>query len=497
MSTSRLRILTVTGTVFVLVATGCQVLDFSPRYAEGEIDIFDNLFSVAVPDEDHAVAVGYLGTAYWTEDGGETWHKGRTDTLESLYSVSMATARHGWAVGQHGTILNTDDGGKTWTAQPNLKKDEGAHLFGVHAIDSKRAWAVGEWGTRIFTEDGGRTWQDHSLTITLGHPQYVWLSAVDQDKVRDGEKVYEDVGLNNVFCRPQPSQQCWLVGEFGYIFYSDDLGQTWTRAEIVGDIRVDPIVFGYNQIEIPEENVAQMEEFAAQIEDATHLNVLIEPYVSDREIADFGSPEDPFQLFDILSARIGEARAILEDAGVLSDRFRMPNKPPWDFEDFLADDPTFLQRYIEGRRADQPKLQVGVIQNPYLYTVRFEDAENGLIAGLGGVILRSTDGGRTWRYRILDRKQAVFSIVNTDERAIAVGEKGLIRFSQDDGNTWNPPEEGMFPSVFTFMRDLAFEREKRIGFIVGQEGMVMRSRDGGNTWAQVLPPESRRRRSTI
>jgi photosystem II stability/assembly factor-like uncharacterized protein len=493
MSNSRLRILAASGAALLLAATGCQVLDYSPRYAEGEIDIFDDLFSVAVPDEDHAVAVGYLGTAYWTEDGGDTWSKGRTDTFESLYSVSMATARHGWAVGQHGTILRTDDGGKTWTAQPSLKQDEGSHLFGVYAIDSKRAWAVGEWGTRIFTEDGGRTWVDHSLHITLGHPQYVWLSAVDQDRVRDGQKVYEDVGLNNIFCRPQPSQRCWLVGEFGYIFYSDDLGQTWTRAEILGEIRIDPIVFSYNEIQIPEGDAEKMAEFAAKIGDATHLNVLIEPYVSDREVADFGSPEDPFPLFDILSARIGEARAILEDAGVLSDRFRMPNKPPWDFEDFLEDDPTFLQRYIEGRRADQPRVQVGVIQNPYLYTIRFEDEENGLIAGLGGVVLRSVDGGRTWKYRILDRKQALFSIAKMGGRAITVGEKGLIRFSEDGGDSWEPPGEDEFPTVFTFMRDLGFEREQRMGLIVGQEGMVMRSRDGGKSWSQVLPPESWRR----
>jgi len=47
------------------------------------------------------------------------------------------------------------------------------------------------------------------------------------------------------------------------------------------------------------------------------------------------------------------------------------------------------------------------------------------------------------------------------------------------------------------MRELAFEREQRMGLIVGQEGMVMRSRDGGQSWSQVLPPESwRERRGT-
>jgi photosystem II stability/assembly factor-like uncharacterized protein len=494
MPRSRFRTVVAAGAALplALAAIGCHNLDFSPRYGPGEIGIFDNLFSVSVPDERHAVAVGYLGAVYYTEDGGDTWKLGETDTLESLYSVSMADPLHGWAVGQHGTILRTDDGGKTWKEQPNLKKEEGSHLFGVYAIDSQTAWVVGEWGTRIRTRDGGRTWTDHSLTITFDHPQYVWLDSRDQEKVRKGEKVYEDVGLNNVYCLPSSPDECWIVGEFGYIFHSEDQGDTWIPGEIVGDIRIDPIIFGYNQIEIPEADAERLEKFAEQIEDATHLNILIEATLSDREIAEFGSGDDPYPLFDLVSARIGEARAVLEDAGVLSDRFRLPSKPPWDYEDFLEDDPTFLQRYIEGRRSDKPMLTVGVIQNPYLYTVRFRDADSGLIAGLGGVVLQSEDGGHTWHYRVMDRKQALFSVASFDDRAIAVGEKGFVRFSDDGGETWSPPADGDFPRIFTFMRDIDFEREQRLGLIVGQEGMVLRSRDRGATWSQVLPPASRR-----
>jgi photosystem II stability/assembly factor-like uncharacterized protein len=472
----------------VLVANvGCHQPDYSPRVPEGEIDIYDDLFAVSVVDENHAVAVGYHGAAYWSDDGGESWHKGRTSSQQLLYSVSMADTKQGWAVGQLGTILRTRDGGRTWHAQPNLKQNEGSHLFGVHAVDANTAWAVGEWGSRILTEDGGSTWQDHSLTISLDHPMFVWLSLQDQERVREGKKVYEDVGLNNIFCLDPPSRKCWIIGEFGYIFYSHDGGATWTRGEILGDVRIDPIPLGYNAIEIPSQNQEQLVGFARKIEDQTHLNVLIDPFVSAREVADFGDPEDPYALFDIISARIDETKAVLEEAGVLSDRLRMPNKPPWDYEDFLEDDPTFLDRYFEGRKAEQPLIRVSVIQNPYLFTIFFKDENSGLISGLGGVILRSKDGGRTWRYETVDRKQALFSVAAVDGRAIAVGEKGLVRFSTDDGVTWHEPSNEFFPTVFTFMRDLGFEHKRRVGFIVGQQGMVLRSQDGGKHWAQVLP----------
>ena len=479
----------VLGVVLACGSIACHQLDFGPRVAEGEIDIYDDLFSVSVVDEDHAVAVGYHGAGYWTEDGGQTWNKGATGTNRLLYSVSMADTDHGWAVGQGGTILRTNDGGRSWRLQENSKQADGSHLFSVHAIDSARAWVVGEWGTRIYTEDGGAVWQDHSLTISLDHPMFVWLSLQDQERVREGKMVFEDVGLNDIFCLDLPAANCWIIGEFGYIFRSDDLGQTWERGEIVGDVFLDPIELSFNSIEIGEEDRVRLKEFAERIEEQSHLNVLIDVFASDAELAKFGNPEDPYALFDLISARIDETKGLLEEYGIMLDRLRMPNKPPWDYEDFLDDDPTFLDRYFESRRSEAPDIKVSVIQNPYLFSLFFKDGEIGFISGLGGVILRTADSGRSWRYETLDRRQALFAVTASDGRAITVGEKGMVRISTDDGDNWAPPPADAFPTVFTFMRDLDFEHRQRVGFIVGQQGMVLRSRDGGKRWEQVLPPD--------
>ncbi len=478
-------------TAVAALSLGCHNIDYSSPYSEGEIDIYDDLFSVSVADPEHAVAVGYHGAAYYTTDGGRSWKKGVTPTKRSLYSVSMADNSVGWAVGQLGTILRTTDGGAHWELQPNLKAGEGSHLFGVHAIDRSTAWAVGEWGSRILTRDG-QDWEDFSLTVDQLHPMFVWLSVSEQEKVRRGGKVYEDVGLNDVYCLDPPLTQCWIVGEFGYIFHSDDRGATWTRGDILGEIRMDPIDLPYNVIEITDRDRARLEVFADQIADENHLNILIDPFASPGEIATFGDAEDPSELFDILEARMAEVRVVLEEAGILTDRLRMPNKPPWDFEDFLRDDPSFLQRYLDSRTSETPRIRIGVIQNPYLFDVNFRDPEIGLIAGLGGVVLKSTDGGRSWRYNTTDRKQALFAVAGVDGRAIAVGEKGLVRFSDDAGLSWRPPSDGEFPTVFTFMRDLDFDQARATGLIVGQTGMVLRSEDGGQSWQQVLPPEGRR-----
>ncbi len=468
------------------VSLGCHDVHLDFSHSES-ISLYDDLYSISLVDDKNAVAVGYYGAVYYTTDGGTTWKKGRTDTIASIYSVSMADAQRGWAVGQRGMILRTEDGGETWSSQPNLKQNEGSHLFAVTAIDANTAWAIGEWGTRIKTTDGGKTWTDHSFTIDESHPQFVWLTMVDQEKVRAGEKVYEDVGLTDVFCRKPPSTRCWLIGEFGYIFFSDDRGETWQQSKIEGSIEMPPVSFGYNELELGEEDRARLVEFAAAIADEEHLNVAIESFASPREIDTFGRGGDPFELFEMLEARTLEVRTVLEDAGILSDRLRMRGQPPWDYEDFLEDDPGFLDRYLDTRKQGQPLTKVRVLQNPYLFTVRFQDDDKGLIAGLGGVILKSEDGGATWSYRKIDRKQALFAARSVEGRAVAVGEKGLVRVSTDDGQTWGPPPEGTFPEIFTYMRGVEFDPEGQVGFIVGQRGQILRSTDAGYKWQKVLP----------
>jgi hypothetical protein len=289
---------------------------------------------------------------------------------------------------------------------------------------------------------------------------------------------------------PFPSTRCWLIGEFGYIFYSNDHGRSWERSRIEGSIEIPQIEVGYNELELSQENVKLLNGFASQIASEEHLNAAIESVASDREIREFGDAADPSELFEILEARSAEVRTVLEDAGILSDRLRMRGQPPWDYEDFLEDDPQFLQRYLDGRRSERPGIRVRVIQNPYLFTVRFRDDQNGMIAGLGGVILLSRDGGATWSYRKMDRKQAIFAAGAVEGRSVAVGEKGLVRVSLDGGDSWDAPPSDTFPEVYTYMRDISFTPSGKVGFIIGQRGRILRSTDAGYQWSQVLPAPS-------
>jgi photosystem II stability/assembly factor-like uncharacterized protein len=114
-----------------------------------------------------------------------------------------------------------------------------------------------------------------------------------------------------------------------------------------------------------------------------------------------------------------------------------------------------------------------------------------LIAGQGGAVLRSLDGGRHWSYAPTDLRRSFFSIARAADRFVAVGEKGLVRFSTDGGLTWAAP--GELPAVFSFLRDLDFDAAGKVGYIVGRGGMILRSDDAGRRWRPVLPPKKVRR----
>ena len=352
---------------------GCREFEPSLQSTEAEIVLFDDLYAVAVIDGERVIAVGDHGSIYFTGNGGRHWQKAESSTSRSLYSVSMADAAVGWAVGQYGTIIRTVDGGRTWAIQPSLEGKQNLHLFGVHAVDVDTAWAVGVWGIRISTQDGGMTWSDHSVPVTLDHPLFAWLSTEDQDKVREGGAVYEDVALNDVYCRPRPSEMCWIAGEFGTIFRSEDLGGTWIRASI--DASENDGAAGVDSTEIP-----------------------------------------------------------------------------------------------------------------HLFTVRFSGERDGLIAGLGGAILRSLDGGRHWSYAATDSRRSFFSVARAADRFVAVGEKGFVRYSTDGGSRWTAPAVGDLPVVFSFLRDLDFDAEGKVGYIVGRGGLILRSDDAGWHWRAVSPP---------
>ncbi|MFL1453970.1 WD40/YVTN/BNR-like repeat-containing protein [Marinobacter sp. GN3S48] len=66
-------------------------------------------------------------------------------------------------------------------------------------------------------------------------------------------------------------------------------------------------------------------------------------------------------------------------------------------------------------------------------------------------------------------------------RLVAVGERGTILLSNDEGNTWS---QSRVPVSVT-LTDVAFVSDD-VGFAVGHSGVLLETRDGGETWVKRL-----------
>lgn len=451
------------------LTAGCQRESFEEKYAPGEIDIYDDLYAVTAVGPDDAWVAGYFGAVYRTRDAGKHWRKLETPTEISLYDIDFVTSRDGWVVGRRGLILHTTDSGDSWERQ-KLKRQPAQHIFSIAALTPQTAWAVGEWGGRYVTHDSGKTWEDHSFLVTEGHPSFRYLTEQELATYYSGGKIYDDMYLNDVtFLDPQHG---WIIGEYGFTYWTDNGGDSWQKGRIVGELKIEPVEFHEGQKELDKSQWDPLFSVAEKLLEKEYLRIRIEGCLTPAELAKYETY--------IADERADSVRDFLEGEGVGQERIRVQNATPMDQEE------VDMVAFAKTKLCDgPPKVFINLLETPFLFDVKFKDPMNGIVAGLGGVMLRSSDGGRTWGYVESNSKQAVFSADFGSAAVVAVGERGLQRVSLDGGFHFEKPPQGAMPKLFTFMRDLRFATPER-GWIVGAKGMVLRSDDGGLTWSYAL-----------
>ncbi|GAB3626464.1 glycosyl hydrolase [Pandoraea terrae] len=125
-----------------------------------------------------------------------------------------------------------------------------------------------------------------------------------------------------------------------------------------------------------------------------------------------------------------------------------------------------------------------------LTAVAFADAQHGWAVGHWGVILRTDDGGDTWRLQRMDTAidQPLFSVHFKDEhKGWATGLWSMLLTTDDGGQHWRKvdipaPPAGGRPDRNMFK---IFADAKGNLFIAAEQGTVFRSQDDGQTWQYV------------
>jgi photosystem II stability/assembly factor-like uncharacterized protein len=152
--------------------------------------------------------------------------------------------------------------------------------------------------------------------------------------------------------------------------------------------------------------------------------------------------------------------------------------------------------YVRAGGAGWKKVESGTTER--LMNVSLNGKGVAVAVGAFGTVIKSSDAGETWQAIPPDWKSYLTADqidqgiqphmsaahVGNDGVITIAGEFSLILRSSDGGKTWTAANKGE-PTVFAL--DL---RDDGVGYAVGQDGLTLRSSDGGATWAR-LPSASK------
>ncbi len=306
-------------------------------------------------------------------------------------------------------------------------------LLDVAAADN-RVVAVGERGHILFSDDRGSTWQQARV------PTIQMLTAVHFIDARRG----------------------WAVGHDGIILASDDGGETWR---------------------VQRDGLAAQRQANIENRERAHRAVLS----LEQALAAAGDDER-----DELEVQLDDARMDLEDADIAQEEevFTSPLMDIW-FQDgergwAVGAFGTVLGTSNGGQTWAS---LAGELDNPdefHLNAITGDGRGRVFIAGEGGTMFRSLDGGGTWESLEPFYEGSWFGVLYSPrhDALFVCGLRGNLYRSSDFGDSW---EAARSPGEMTLAGG-SVSTSGRIAF-VGAVGTLLQSTDGGITFERTMLPD--------
>lgn len=125
-----------------------------------------------------------------------------------------------------------------------------------------------------------------------------------------------------------------------------------------------------------------------------------------------------------------------------------------------------------------------------LTAVSFADENTGWAVGHDAVIIKTTDGGKTWALQNFqpELEKAFLDVIALDaSNAIAVGAYGLLFQTADGGTTWTQPEALAIRENELHLNGITKLANGSL-LAVGEQGTIGLSADNGATWEKITSP---------
>jgi photosystem II stability/assembly factor-like uncharacterized protein len=134
---------------------------------------------------------------------------------------------------------------------------------------------------------------------------------------------------------------------------------------------------------------------------------------------------------------------------------------------------TWTQRTVKEREGSD------LFQDRDLYAIRFAPSGKvGWIVGEDGIVMKSDDGGANWTRQDSGSKKNLFNVFAADDQqVVAIGADGTILRTADGGSHWqsvkSPKNVSLFGIIFL---------DKNTGYTVGEFSTILATTDGGQNW---------------
>ena len=462
----------------------------------------DDLNSIDFINSQTGWAVGKGGHLMRTSNGGQTWAYRQASPAVDLEAVDFLDANNGWVAGAEGRIWRSSDGGATWVSQgtPTVNR-----LTDIQLLDAMTGWAVGRGGTILRTSNGGQTWSPQTSNTTL---DLYSLFAADADHAWAVGNLGTIVATSNggqtwagqASGSPQwlwdvaftSLQNGWAVGEAGTLLRTTNGGASWNGQYINESRSLQAIVFasaqhgwlagglGTSWFTTDGGNTWTWSP-NPQGKSVTSLVAL-----SDSELWAAGLGQTVLHKLGSSPFAVAAPLAVTELKGV--------DAVDANTAYVVGDDAQILKTTDGGeswRQLSSPAENPGAGLDPaWLRGVKFPlDANNGWVAGRYGVILHTTDGGSSWTRQYVYDGQGnqhtgfLWFVQGYDNaHVITAGKEGFVFRTSDAGNSWAFSSANMSVNI----RDLSFGSANAVYGVTLYDSFVT-SDNGGATWIRRYP----------
>jgi photosystem II stability/assembly factor-like uncharacterized protein len=323
-----------------------------------------------------------------------------------------------------------------WYRVPIAEKGS---LLGVHFPTAKRGWAVGAQGLVLATRDGGRTWKKQASGLKRAHIYAVHFL--------DAQRGWACSSYGD---GPRARGHVLMGGDMSAaaVLRTTDGGETWKKTWAPTNFTLTGIRM------LDEKRGVIVSHGGARHADGDTVTSF-----------DGGKTWRTRRVFRALQAlcfvdgKVGYAAGTRVSVGF----FPQPRDP------LYLKKSSRLVKTTDGGRSWKPLEHPALPGRDQLTGISFADANSGWACGSRGVILHTSDGGKTWKRQ----KSGVASLIRdvfalSAKQAWAVGREGALLHTLDAGETWK-----RLPCPRSLHLRRAWFTSPRHGVVVGLKGTVL------------------------